>query len=190
MSDDLPSAKFVPRAPQRAMAEAAPALVGRVLGGTTQQLAERRRGGVGTGRHRAGRPWRHATTAHHDIARQLEQQSFGPHEATSTPNFPSFRVWNVTSTTQVRFLPAVRMRLLEIQEAIGRWDPADTVNPQWHSRVTPEHEGRRVLCRLEDLAGEQRLFDLHARFTPGPMRLHLRWAAPSERPASRTSGAS
>lgn len=87
------------------------------------------------------------------------------------------RVERDLNDLQVRFLPAVRVRLLEIQEAIREWDPSDTVSPRWHSRVTPEHEGRRALCHFEDLDGEQRLFDLHARFTPGPMRLHFRWVA-------------
>lgn len=69
---------------------------------------------------------------------------------------------------------AVATRLGELQRAVAGWDPAATPVPAYASRVTPEHEGRRQFCRFEDLDGETRVFDLHARFTPGAGRLHFR----------------
>jgi hypothetical protein len=69
---------------------------------------------------------------------------------------------------------AVAQRLEELNAALGDWDPANTPEPQYRSRVTPEHAQRKRLCRFEDLDGEARVFDLHARFTPGAGRLHFR----------------
>jgi hypothetical protein len=40
--------------------------------------------------------------------------------------------------------------------------------------VTPEAEQRKRLCMFVDLDGIERLFDWHARFTPGAGRIHLR----------------
>jgi hypothetical protein len=69
---------------------------------------------------------------------------------------------------------AVAQRLDELNAVLGDWDPTNTPEPQYRSRVTPEHAQRKRLCRFEDLDGEARVFDLHARFTPGAGRLHFR----------------
>jgi len=73
---------------------------------------------------------------------------------------------------------AVAQRLDELNRAVAEWNPANTPEPPYRSRVTPEHAQRKRLCRFEDLDGEIRVFDLHARFTPGAGRLHFRLDAP------------
>ncbi|MEU3217046.1 hypothetical protein [Streptomyces sp. NPDC006971] len=45
--------------------------------------------------------------------------------------------------------------------------------PEWQSKVTPEGETRKRVCRFAD-DGEQETFHLHARFTPGAGRIHFR----------------
>jgi len=69
---------------------------------------------------------------------------------------------------------AVSQRLDELSAALSEWDPAESPAPSYRSLVTSEHEQRKRLCRFEDLDGEIRVFDLHARFTPGAGRLHFR----------------
>jgi hypothetical protein len=69
----------------------------------------------------------------------------------------------------------VRVRLMELQDAVSCWDPATGQQPVWISRVTGEHEQRRrQWCQFVDLDGETRAFDLHARFTPYEGRVHFR----------------
>lgn len=68
----------------------------------------------------------------------------------------------------------VLVRLAEIQEAVARWDPASGRQPVWGSKVTPEHEQRKRLCEFSDFDDVTRVFDLHARFTPGHGRVHFR----------------
>jgi hypothetical protein len=53
----------------------------------------------------------------------------------------------------------------------------------WRSRVTPESETRRHLCKFADFDGESRIFDLHGRFTPGEGRIYFR-LVPQERTAT------
>ncbi|MCK9897288.1 hypothetical protein [Frankia sp. AgB32] len=65
-------------------------------------------------------------------------------------------------------------RLVELGQAVRSWRPTNTPLPEWRSKVTPEAEQRRLLCTFEDLDGERRTFDLHARFTPGAGRIHFR----------------
>lgn len=66
----------------------------------------------------------------------------------------------------------VANRLRTLQDAVGKWDPQKDAEPPW-VHVTPESEGRKKLCWFAD--GDAReLFDLHARFTPGVGRVHLR----------------
>jgi hypothetical protein len=67
----------------------------------------------------------------------------------------------------------VATELHRIEEAVAAWDPTTRATPVW-AHVTPEHEQRRQLCWFEDLDGANRLFDWHARFTPGKGRIHLR----------------
>ncbi|WP_462165605.1 hypothetical protein [Frankia sp. AiPs1] len=65
-------------------------------------------------------------------------------------------------------------RLAEMELATSGWDPAITATPRWMSKVTPESEQRKLLCIFQDIDGTRRSFDLHARFTPGPGRIHFR----------------
>ncbi|MDO0925313.1 AAA family ATPase [Streptomyces sp. TG1A-8] len=74
----------------------------------------------------------------------------------------------------------VRRALERLEEAVAAWDPAATAEPEWRSKVSPEGETRKRVCRFADLDGETRTFDLHARFTPGAGRIHFR-LVPEER---------
>ena len=69
-------------------------------------------------------------------------------------------------------------RLSSLNEKVGQWDPKRRHAPDWDGnwdgRVTPEAEQRKRLCWFDDLDGEKRLFDLHARFRPHQGRVHLR----------------
>lgn len=69
---------------------------------------------------------------------------------------------------------AIFVRLDELQEATVEWDPTTSPEPYWRSRVTGEHQQRRLLCNFIDLDGETRCFDQHARFTPHAGRIHFR----------------
>jgi hypothetical protein len=71
-------------------------------------------------------------------------------------------------------------RLADLNEAAGRWEPTTTPEPSWLSKVTGEGEIRSRLCWFDDLDGKRRLFDQHARFTPGEGRIHFR-LVPEER---------
>lgn len=64
-------------------------------------------------------------------------------------------------------------RLTELNEAATEW-PDTAPSPTWGSRVTPEYENRRRLCYFTDNEGETHLYDLHARYTPGAGRIHIR----------------
>jgi hypothetical protein len=73
-----------------------------------------------------------------------------------------------------RWVVPVRRCLERLEAAAAGWDPATTPEPEWQSKVTPEGETRKRVCRFEDLDGEQETFHLHARFTPGAGRIHFR----------------
>jgi diadenosine tetraphosphatase ApaH/serine/threonine PP2A family protein phosphatase len=64
--------------------------------------------------------------------------------------------------------------LRRINDAIEGWDPRLARQPQWRSRITPEGETRKRLCKFEDFDGVERIFDLHGRFTPGHGRVYFR----------------
>ena len=100
-------------------------------------------------------------------------------------------IWAVRETLfpHLQFLPRVEKDLRDLtwewvqpvanllqrlDDATAHWVPERHALPPWQTHVTPEHEVRRRLCHFIDLDGEKRLFDLHARFTPGMGRLHLR----------------
>ncbi|MFG2412103.1 hypothetical protein [Streptomyces goshikiensis] len=70
----------------------------------------------------------------------------------------------------------VRKRLAEIQQAVIGWDAVkEPEGPDWGSKTTPEHQGRkREHCVFTDLDGEARYFDTHVRFTPHEGRIHFR----------------
>jgi hypothetical protein len=73
--------------------------------------------------------------------------------------------------------------LRRIDDSIGDWDPAACKYPAWRSHITVESETSKRHCWFEDFDGEQRLFDLHGRFTPGPGRVHFR-LVPEQRKAT------
>lgn len=68
----------------------------------------------------------------------------------------------------------VALELRRLGDAIADWNPAMRSLPSWRSKVTREFEMRKLLCEFTDLDGEVRMFDWHARFTPGKGRLHFR----------------
>jgi hypothetical protein len=72
--------------------------------------------------------------------------------------------------------------LRRIDGAIADWNPKMQAVPAWRSKISPEGEQRRQLCRFTDLDGKVRVFDLHGRFTPGEGRVHFR-LVPEERKA-------
>lgn len=66
----------------------------------------------------------------------------------------------------------VANRLRTLEEAVALWDPRKNAEPPWVN-VTPEATNRKELCWFVD-GNVKQLFDLHARFTPGVGRIHLR----------------
>jgi len=78
-------------------------------------------------------------------------------------------------------LESVLDRLLKLDGSVQEWDPHAQSSPTWGSLVTPEHEQRKPLCVFRDVDGIDRCFDLHARYTPGPGRIHFRLDAAAER---------
>ncbi len=75
------------------------------------------------------------------------------------------------------WLHPVKERLAELELATAEWTPSSAAQPQWRSRVTPDSDTRKPLCRFADTDGTMQLFDWHARFTPGAGRLHFRMDA-------------
>ncbi|CAL9435016.1 hypothetical protein [Streptomyces sp. enrichment culture] len=73
-----------------------------------------------------------------------------------------------------RWVLPVRGCLERLEAAAADWDPAMMHEPEWQTKVTPEGETRKRVCRFEDLDGKVETFHLHARFTPGAGRIHLR----------------
>lgn len=71
-------------------------------------------------------------------------------------------------------LAQVTERLSQLQAAASEWNPTKAPFPTWRSPVSPEGESRKRLCLFSDQDGVDRCFDLHARFTPGPGRIHFR----------------
>lgn len=68
----------------------------------------------------------------------------------------------------------VASRLASLNEALEVWDPQSSQELVWKTKVTPESQAGQGLCWFNDLDGEQRLFELHARFRPHQGRIHLR----------------
>jgi hypothetical protein len=71
------------------------------------------------------------------------------------------------------WLKPVRDRLIELERTMADWKSSQSM-PVWQSKITPEAEHRKRFCQFVDLDGVSRSFDLHARFTPGPGRIHFR----------------
>ncbi len=97
--------------------------------------------------------------------------------------FPDLRflpdVEHQLTRLQLMHIRPVRELLAGFQESVRHWREAGEYgSPTWPGKVTLEHEQRRPLCWFEDpIIGERRLFDTHARYTPGPGRLHFCWDA-------------
>lgn len=70
-------------------------------------------------------------------------------------------------------LEQIIKRLFELQEVVNEWDPQVGL-PNWRSKVTPDAVGRKKLCEFVDGEGEMRIYDWHARYTPGAGRIHFR----------------
>ena len=70
-------------------------------------------------------------------------------------------------------------KLSALQNALCDWNGGGV--PDWGVYVTGEYSGREKLCWFEDLDGERRLFEQHARFTPGQGRIHFRVDGPNQR---------
>jgi len=75
---------------------------------------------------------------------------------------------------RVDWVVPVAFELRRLNDAISDWNPQRTREPTWRSKVTPEGETRRRLCRFTDLDDVERVFDLHSRFTPGAGRVYFR----------------
>lgn len=92
--------------------------------------------------------------------------------------FPHLRFLPRVADDLLRLAPArlhpVKERLAELELAAAVWAPAVEAAPKWRSKVTPESDTRKALCRFVDTDGQLYLFDWHARFTPGAGRLHFR----------------
>ncbi|WP_156648049.1 hypothetical protein [Methylobacterium sp. Leaf88] len=93
--------------------------------------------------------------------------------------FPNLRFLSRTEN-QIRSLligtqalKEVKLRLFELNESFSNWDPTSGDLPKFQSNVTPEHSTRKKLCWFTNSAGENKLFDWHARFTPGCGRIHF-----------------
>ncbi|MFE7836906.1 hypothetical protein ACFU53_12875 [Streptomyces sp. NPDC057474] len=66
-----------------------------------------------------------------------------------------------------RWVVPVRRCLERLDAAAAVWDPAAAPEPEWQSKVTPEGETRKRVCRFVDLDGEEETFHLHAPLHPG-----------------------
>ncbi|MGI5340561.1 hypothetical protein ACQEVS_25770 [Streptomyces sp. CA-181903] len=74
----------------------------------------------------------------------------------------------------------VRRCLERLEAAVALWDPETRPEPEWQTKVTPESRTRKKVCWFSDMDGFTRLFELHARFTPGMGRVYFR-LVPEER---------
>ena len=72
-----------------------------------------------------------------------------------------------------RWVVPVLRCLEKLEAAAATWDPDIMAEPEWQTKVTPESETRKRVCRFED-DGKLETFHLHARFTPGAGRIHFR----------------
>ncbi|WDT89266.1 hypothetical protein H0E86_25855 [Streptomyces sp. SCSIO-PteL053] len=77
----------------------------------------------------------------------------------------------------------VRKRFSEMDRAVTLWNALTQADgPQWGSKVTPEHPGRKnEHCVFTDLDGETQYFDTHLRFTPNDGRLYFRFVTETRR---------
>ena len=131
-------------------------------------------------------PCRHATAEHHleDHADWIDTNRV---DAPRTPD----ELWHRRTHwfPDIAFVPPVRAQVRELgaanpafcqivekltalQHSVSTWNGVGA--PDWGIFVTGENEGRKGLCWFKDLDGHERLFDQHARFTPGEGRIHFR----------------
>lgn len=69
-------------------------------------------------------------------------------------------------------LNSINLRLWQLQCSAQNWAPGAPL-PTFSSKVTPEYESRKNLCRFESASSGEQIFDLHARYTPGAGRIHI-----------------
>ena len=70
-------------------------------------------------------------------------------------------------------------KLAALQKSLSGWNGYGV--PTWRVHVTGEYGNREKFCWFEDLDGVRRLFELHARYTPGEGRIHFRLDGPQQR---------
>lgn len=63
--------------------------------------------------------------------------------------------------------------LLDLELAVAEWAPTESKFPPFRTKVTQEGETRSRLFKFKDLAGVDRVFDVHSRYTPGAGRIHF-----------------
>ena len=84
------------------------------------------------------------------------------------------RVVDDVAVLRSGWLNPVKEQLAKLELAAAGWNTVLEATPQWRSKVTPESDSRKELCRFQDIDGLSYIFDWHARFTPGAGRLHFR----------------
>ncbi|NJP24283.1 hypothetical protein OHB01_16480 [Microbispora hainanensis] len=129
---------------------------------------------------------RHATTHQHALEHKDWVQEIGRDGITS-----GSAIWEIREDRfpHLTFLPRIEgdlhnlrqdwiqpvfTALLKLERSIADWGTNASALPFWHTKVSQEFEGREQLCHFEDLDGSTRIFEWHARFTPGAGRLHFR----------------
>lgn len=100
----------------------------------------------------------------------LDRETLYPHLVLLPRVKSQLRAFDPGSAT----MAAVHERLTELSSSAGAWDPITSTFPVWKSDVTPESASRKHLCYFADDDGVDHCFHLHARFTPGKGRIHLR----------------
>ncbi|HDS1134067.1 hypothetical protein N5D13_10375 [Stenotrophomonas maltophilia] len=65
-------------------------------------------------------------------------------------------------------------RLVSINGSAQQWAMGGVAYPVWGSKVTNESETRRADCQFSDDNGDNRVYEIHARYTPGAGRIHFR----------------
>ncbi|RLV09833.1 hypothetical protein CTZ27_00760 [Streptomyces griseocarneus] len=123
------------------------------------------------------RPWiREASLARAATGRQIWERK--------TDLYPNLQFLPRTeaqlSDLDPQWVVPVRRCLERLEAAVALWEPQARPEPEWQTRVTPESQTRRKVCWFSDSDDVRRLFELHARFTPGMGRIYFR-LVPEER---------
>jgi hypothetical protein len=95
-----------------------------------------------------------------------------------TDSYPNLEVLSrvrehLSSLDPASVIP-VAHRLRTLDDAVAQWEITGREPHDWGTKVTSESETRRPHCTFTDLDGERRVFELHARFTPGAGRIYFR----------------